>query len=547
MLHRWQELADEKSRLEEEALELRDQLEKSQLECAAREEEKLAMAAKMKELSDSYLAKIDYTLHLSAKLKKTKDERDLLRRERDAFRIELDGGMALAIDPRGSSTEGGAIGVSPASINHDDGDNEEVEVAMTSVTKPQTSAPQTSFTEDDTNGPSFSSSYHNDNDKEADIVTFMQARARNSITDDRSPETSGRSSINTNPIPIHNLIKNTLRVPPTMPFKLKGQCGDEAQNDGSDGPGDAQLRPNSSITNPSAVQYGSMTTGVSAPLKGNTGILKKLQWYQDSSKKEDEYEEEMDSDRYGDGQESSGMKRKRHNSWMIEKKDFIHITSFSPQLQDLLRRLQEAAASAIWVDRKLPGTLKSVILQVAIRAIILDEYDNRFFSFISTVLPLNIRKVFKLVKRLVFQNHLELLTDRQEALLNELQRQIDEAFPKVKKRWEEKREEYLQSSQLDPQQEISGNRYTWNQDLKAIIWELILLSHECYRLRKEKAELEGVSYKGPSERNIRSQMQDKIVSRFPAGSMSKKAISKAVSRIKRGLEENGDQSKSLRP
>ncbi|KIK61488.1 hypothetical protein GYMLUDRAFT_584168 [Collybiopsis luxurians FD-317 M1] len=50
MLRRLQELADEKSRLEEEAFELRGKLEKSQLECG---EEKAAMRERIKELSDS--------------------------------------------------------------------------------------------------------------------------------------------------------------------------------------------------------------------------------------------------------------------------------------------------------------------------------------------------------------------------------------------------------------------------------------------------------------------------------------------------------------
>ncbi|KIK61464.1 hypothetical protein GYMLUDRAFT_997304 [Collybiopsis luxurians FD-317 M1] len=161
----------------------------------------------------------------------------------------------------------------------------------------------------------------------------------------------------------------------------------------------ARSRLNSpSITGPTDVQYGSMAT-----------------------------------DQYGDGDESTGMKRKRLKVKVVNKRAVIHLSSFSSQMQDLLQCLKKANASTPWKGGKMPDSLKPLLSQVAIKAIITNEYDEKFFYFVSTIIPLRQSKINKLIKQLVIQDHLKLLKDRQSALLNELQDQIDEEFPKVKK------------------------------------------------------------------------------------------------------------------
>ncbi|KAG5640046.1 hypothetical protein DXG03_001534 [Asterophora parasitica] len=107
--------------------------------------------------------------------------------------------------------------------------------------------------------------------------------------------------------------------------------------------------------------------------------------------------------------------------------------SFHPHIQDEVTKLREAIAKESWDQKgKFPPTLKPLLSSLAIR---LDEYDDHFFNLMPTLFPYNKFTMSKLIKRTVFQDHIALLTERQDALLVELAAQAKEGFAKAEEEW----------------------------------------------------------------------------------------------------------------
>ncbi|KAF7348463.1 hypothetical protein MVEN_01363400 [Mycena venus] len=79
-------------------------------------------------------------------------------------------------------------------------------------------------------------------------------------------------------------------------------------------------------------------------------------------------------------------------------------------------------------------------------------------------------------------------------------------------------------------------KYRMNEDMKKIVWELVLLSNEICRLENEKNGLEG-SVLQVSEQGLRKVLYQRIVSAFPEGWMSSGQISRDVSAMKKKYEK----------
>ncbi|KAJ3890621.1 hypothetical protein GG344DRAFT_49080 [Lentinula edodes] len=296
--------------------------------------------------------------------------------------------------------------------------------------------------------------------------------------------------------------------------------------------------------------------------------------------------------------EKVGMKRKRVSYTTVvengKKRKIVDIASFDPALQANLQRLKEAIAAENWDQKgKFPPSIKPLLAQIAIHAITLDEYDDHFFNLMPSLFPYNKFTMSKLIKRTVFADHLKLLVERQDALLTELKRQADEGFAKAEDEWEKSvvawdhRQKRLKADHHedsgstgaptrhpteDPEnhgdgfdednnplhpQLMSGTgdpgsaaqkpqtekdvqppakKYRLTENMKAIVWELVLLSNECCRLENEKNTLEG-SVMQVSEQGLRKMLYQKIVSSFPPGWMSSGQISRDVSAMKKRLEK----------
>ncbi|PPQ79331.1 hypothetical protein CVT25_002561 [Psilocybe cyanescens] len=80
-----------------------------------------------------------------------------------------------------------------------------------------------------------------------------------------------------------------------------------------------------------------------------------------------------------------------------------------------------------------------------------------------------------------------------------------------------------------------AKRYRMTDQMKSIVWELVLLSNECCRLENEKNSLEG-SVIQISDQGLRKVLYQKIVSAYPDGWMSSGQISRDVSAMKKKLE-----------
>jgi len=117
----------------------------------------------------------------------------------------------------------------------------------------------------------------------------------------------------------------------------------------------------------------------------------------------------------------------------------VDLKPFSPEMQlelDKLRMLVTQEDAAFAIRGKFPHHIKPILQQVALKAIVLDEYDENFFNAMPGIFPYNKFTMTKLTKRLVFPLHAELLTNRQDELLVELKALVDDGFERAKEEYE---------------------------------------------------------------------------------------------------------------
>ncbi|RPD77316.1 hypothetical protein L226DRAFT_602847 [Lentinus tigrinus ALCF2SS1-7] len=288
-----------------------------------------------------------------------------------------------------------------------------------------------------------------------------------------------------------------------------------------------------------------------------------------------------------EAQSEGGAKKRRKT---------VEIQPFHPELEQAIEVLKEAIAKESWdVKGKFPPGLKPLLGQVALKAVILGEYDDNFFNLMPRLFPYNKFTMTKLIKRTIWRDHTNLLLDRQNALIEELRVLAEEGFPKAKEEWEksvlqwEKRQERAKleasgegtngvahshegspaasDAQATPtigptalEQRPSLNddaenedgaagggkggkdahppakRYRLTDQIKAIIWQLVCLSNECCRIENEKNALEG-SNQIVSDQGVRKNLYQKIVAAFPEGWLSSGQISREVSVMKKKYEK----------
>ncbi|KAF9000764.1 hypothetical protein BDQ17DRAFT_1307895 [Cyathus striatus] len=283
----------------------------------------------------------------------------------------------------------------------------------------------------------------------------------------------------------------------------------------------------------------------------------------------------------GEEDEKAGQKRKRYVT-VVEggkKRKVVDVNSFHPELQAGIEELKKAIAAESWAQKgKFPPNIKPLLAKLAMDAIKLDEYDEHFFNLMPTLFPYNKFTMMKLIKRTVFQDHVNLLMERQDTLLAELTELVKEGFAKAEEEYEkakivwDKRQEKAKvenpSGSSDPvsttptrhtteemdvdnppastagaghQEKEHENkppqkRYRLSDRMKTIVWQLVCLSNECCRLENEKNGLEG-SVIQVSEQGGRKALYQKIVAAFPDGWMNSGQISRDVSVMKKKFEK----------
>lgn len=198
---------------------------------------------------------------------------------------------------------------------------------------------------------------------------------------------------------------------------------------------------------------------------------------------------------------------------------------------------------------KFPPTIKPILAKTALVAIEHDEYDDDFFNLMPTLFPYNKFTMSKLIKRTVFLEHTQMLQQRQEKLLAELAKISKDGFKKAEEDWQnaivawDRRQERVrmakklglgfnngEASPAPPTRpgtptgddlenkggdaDVDGDKdgekgedgkadrdahppqkkYRMTDQMKNIVWELVLLSNECCRLENEKKYALSISF-----------------------------------------------------
>ncbi|GJE99895.1 hypothetical protein PsYK624_161700 [Phanerochaete sordida] len=289
-----------------------------------------------------------------------------------------------------------------------------------------------------------------------------------------------------------------------------------------------------------------------------------------------------------------------------KRKKAVQIRPFHPDLEAAVNELKAAIAKEDWtVKGKFPPGLKPILATVALKAIVLGEYDDNFFNLMPKIFPYNRFTMTKLIKRTVWRDHTNLLVERQNALLEELKQLAHEGFPKAQEEWERSVQmwERRQSVRTDPQDGqqphssegtpipssaqptpvvnavplhpdraaddsadmdvddphlgVPGKggqsakdahppqkRYKLTDTMKGLIWQLVCLSNECCRIENEKNSLEN-NHQQVSDQGVRKTLYQKIVACFPDGWLSSGQISREVSVMKKKYEKELENEAEL--
>ncbi|KAF7795790.1 hypothetical protein EIP86_006957 [Pleurotus ostreatoroseus] len=126
-----------------------------------------------------------------------------------------------------------------------------------------------------------------------------------------------------------------------------------------------------------------------------------------------------------------------HGSASGKKKRKFDLRPFHPELEAMLQALQAAIAKENWETKgRFPQGLKPLLGQVALKAVLLGEYDDNFFSYMPKIFPYNRFTMMKLIKRTIWRDHVTLLQDRSKELLADLAALAQEGFPRAQEEWE---------------------------------------------------------------------------------------------------------------
>ncbi|OAX35980.1 hypothetical protein K503DRAFT_772952 [Rhizopogon vinicolor AM-OR11-026] len=287
--------------------------------------------------------------------------------------------------------------------------------------------------------------------------------------------------------------------------------------------------------------------------------------------------------------------KKRKNYIVVEengkKKKVVDFRDFHPDLQLAIEDLKVAIANESWdVKGKFPPSIKPVLADVALKAVNLGEYDEDFFNLMPLLFPYNRFTMTKLIKRTIFSDHLKILTDRQDELLRQLDALTKEGFQKAQEEWEksvvawERRKEKAKNeseagaasastpsasvADVQPHDDGAGSgadgenapgaggkadvsrdahppaqKYRLTDQMKSIVWQLVMLSNECCRLENEKNELDGNNTL-VSEQGSRKILYQKIVAAFPSGWLNSGQLSREVSSLKKKSEKEAMEQES---
>lgn len=101
---------------------------------------------------------------------------------------------------------------------------------------------------------------------------------------------------------------------------------------------------------------------------------------------------------------------------------------FSDELKHAFEVLRQAKEKETFVKGKFPPDLRPVLLEVAHKALELDEFDDKFFAELPKILPYNNFTLKKLVKREMFWTRIQRYEREQERHLGVVQRGVQDTL-----------------------------------------------------------------------------------------------------------------------
>ncbi|KAK4048590.1 hypothetical protein OIO90_005760 [Microbotryomycetes sp. JL221] len=106
---------------------------------------------------------------------------------------------------------------------------------------------------------------------------------------------------------------------------------------------------------------------------------------------------------------------------------------FSPELQEKLENLKaEVAKESFEVKSKFPPRLKPILVDVALTAVDLGEFDDDFLAMLPKIFPYNLFTMKKLVKREIYPHRVERLQAEIEKQMAILKEGVDVNYAKQK-------------------------------------------------------------------------------------------------------------------
>ncbi|SCV71266.1 BQ2448_2854 [Microbotryum intermedium] len=259
--------------------------------------------------------------------------------------------------------------------------------------------------------------------------------------------------------------------------------------------------------------------------------------------------------------------------------------TFSPEMQKEIDQLKaEVAKESFEIKNKFPPRLRPILVDVAMRALELDEYDDDFFAIMPKIFPYNLFTMKKLIKREVFPKRIAACEAEQDRQIEIIRQNVVELLPISKKNhaedyaayraaraaWEEKERRRLEGGGGTPEpspggfpsiagvaaatgsddEDASGlglattgprepiYKFRFNEAMRIALYNACEIGDRMSELIIEKQELEKAveqGHKVHSSANDRKILYAKLLKFWPTGDMTSNQLSREMSAAKNKL------------
>lgn len=205
------------------------------------------------------------------------------------------------------------------------------------------------------------------------------------------------------------------------------------------------------------------------------------------------------------------------------------------------------------VKSRFPPSLRPPLRKAARLAVELGEYTDNFFNFMPQIFPYNRFTMSKLIKREFFEDHVAMIKEKQDELVEDLRKAVEAALPQHQKDYEEALQQWKsgggadkgttatataaatrENSAEEAGEAASGEaaadkpangtaaaagaepmrKWKWTERMRECVFQIILIENGISELRIEKSKLEN-SLEQISELNQRKGAYKRIHDLWP--------------------------------